>query len=122
MIAYKSSSWIIDTGATNHMIHLVTQLTFITSIVNTCVYLLNGEQALVTHVGIVHIFSTLVLTDVFCVPSFGFNLISVSKFTKNLFCCLIFLGHCYFIQDLAQWSMIGQGRESNGLYLLDSSI
>ena len=68
-----------------------------------------------------HISSTLVLTDVLCVSSIGFNLISVSKLTKNLFCCLIFLGHCCFIQDLAQWSMIGQGRENNGLYLLDSS-
>nr|XP_023881929.1 uncharacterized protein LOC111994295 [Quercus suber] len=66
------SSSFSDIGATNHMVHSVTQLTSITSIVNTCVYLPNREQALVTH-------------------------------------------------DLAQWSMIGQGRESNGLYLLDSS-
>ena len=52
---------------------------------------------------------------------FGFNLISVSKLTKTLFCCLIFFGNYCFIQDLAQWSMIGQDRESNGLYPLDSS-
>ena len=103
------------------MVHSVTQFISITSIVNTCVYLPNGEQALVTHVGTVHISLTLVLTDVLCVPSFGFSLISVSKLTQNLFCCLIFLGHCCFLQDLAQWSMVDQGRESNGLYLLDSS-
>ena len=68
-----------------------------------------------------HISSALFLNDVLCVPSFSFNMISVSKLTKTLFCCLIFFGNCCFIQDLAQWSMIGQGRESNGLYLLDSS-
>ena len=103
------------------MVLSVTQLISITSIVNTCVYLPNGEQALVTHVGTVQISLTLVLTDVLCVPSFGFNLISVSKLTQNLFCCLIFLSHCCFIQDLAQWSTVDQGRESSGLYLLDSS-
>ena len=108
---FKSDSWIIDTGATDHMVHSVSQFTTITSIVNTYVYLPNGDQALVTHVGIVHISSTLVLKDVLCVPSFGFNLISVSKLTKTLFCCLIFFGNCCFIQDLAQWSMIGQDRE-----------
>ena len=118
---FKSDSWIIDTSATDHMVHSMSQFTSITSIVNTYVYLPNGDQVLVTHVGIMHISSTFVLKDVLCVPSFAFNLISVSKLTKTSFCCLIFLGNCCFIQDLAQWSMIGQGRESNGLYLLDFS-
>ena len=72
---FKSDSWIIDIGATDHIVHSVSQLTTITSIVNTYVYLPNGDQALDTHVGTVHISSTLVLKDVLCVPSFGFNLI-----------------------------------------------
>ena len=46
--AYKSNTWIIGTGATDHMVHSVAQLTSITSIVHTFVYLPNGEQALVT--------------------------------------------------------------------------
>ena len=105
--AFKSDPWIMDTGAIDYMVHSVSQFTSITSIVNTCVYLPNGDQALVTHVGTMHISSTLVLNEVLCVLSFGFNLILVSKLTKTLFCCLIFLGNCCFIQDLAQWSMIG---------------
>ena len=64
------------------MVHSVVQLTTITSIVHTCVYLPNREQALVTHVGIVQVSSTLILTDVLCVPSFTFNLISISKLLK----------------------------------------
>ena len=119
--AYKSDTWILDTGATNHLVHSVTQFTEITSIVQTCVFLPNGEQALVTHVGTVQVTSTLTLTGVLCIPSFSFNLISVSKLTKNLSCCLIFLGNCCFIQDLAQGSMIGLGKEYNGLYLLQDS-
>ena len=83
------------------MVHSVAQLTTMTSLFHTFVYLPNGEQALVTNVGTLHISSTLILTDVLCVPSFTFNLISVSKLTKSLYCCLIFLGDCCFIQDLA---------------------
>ena len=119
--AYKSNTWIINTGATDHMVHYVAQLTSITSIVHTFVYLPNGEQALVTHIGTVHIYSSLILTNVLCVPSFTFNLISVSKLTKSLCCCLIFLGDCCFIQDLAQWSTIGLGKAHNGLFLLQDS-
>ncbi|XP_075636524.1 uncharacterized protein LOC142608719 [Castanea sativa] len=103
--AYKSNTWIIDIGETDHMVHSITQFTTITSIVQTYVYLPNGEQSLVTHVGTVQVSSTLTLT------SFSFNLISVSKLTKSLSCYLIFLDDCCFIQDLAQWSMIGLGKK-----------
>ena len=78
---FKSNSWIIDTGAIDHMVHSVSQLTTITSIVHSCVYLPNGEKVVVTHIGTVQIYSTLTLTNVLCVPSFSFNLISVSKLT-----------------------------------------
>ena len=99
--AYKSNDWITDIGATDHMVHLVTQLTIITSISQTYVFLPNGEHAMVTHIGTVKVSTTLTLTNVLCVPSFSFNLISVSQLTKAYFCCLIFLGNCCFIQDLA---------------------
>ena len=46
--AYKSNDWIINTGATDHMVHSVSCLTIITSTINTFVYLPNGEKALVT--------------------------------------------------------------------------
>ena len=90
--AYKSSDWIIDTRATNHMVHSVTQLTTITSVVQTYVSLPNGEQAMVTHIGTIRISSTLTLIDVLCVPSFSFNLISVNQLTKgsiNIFLMLL---------------------------------
>ena len=89
---FKSNSWILDTRATDHMVHSVSQLTTITSIVHSCVYLPNGEKVVVTHIGTMQISPTLTLTDVLCVPSFNFNLISVSQLTKHKFCCLIFLG------------------------------
>ena len=60
------------------MVHSVTQFTTITSIVQTCVYLTNGEEVLVIHVGTMQVSSTLTLTNVLWVPSFSFILISVS--------------------------------------------
>ena len=48
------------------MVHSVSQLTTITSIVHSCVYLLNGEKAAVTHIGTVQISSTLT-SQMFCV-------------------------------------------------------
>ena len=81
--AYKSDTWILDTGATNHLVHSITQFTEITSIVQTCVFLPNGKQALVTHVDTMQVSSTLTLTGVLCVPSFCFILILASKLTKK---------------------------------------
>ena len=104
------------------MVHSVTQLTTITSISQAYVFLPNGEQAMVTHIGTVKVSTTLTLTNVPCVPSFSFNLISISQLTKAYLCCLIFLVNYCFIQDLAHWSTIGLGRESKGLYLLQQNL
>ena len=104
------------------MVYSVSQLTTITSTVHSCVYLPNGETVVVTHIGTVQLSATLTLTDVLCVPSFNFNLISVSTLTKHKLCCLMFFGDWCVIQDLAQWSMIGLGKQSNGLYLLQASV
>ena len=75
------------------MVQSVAQLTTITSLVHTFVYLPNGEQALVTHVGTVtvHISSSLILTDVLCVPSFTFNLILLANSQNPLTAASFFL-------------------------------
>ena len=100
------------------MVHSIASFTSITTTLNTFVNLPNGETALVTHIGTVRLSEKLVLSNVLCVPSFSFNLISASQLAKSILCCLIFFGNLCFIQDLAQWSTIGLGKEINGLYLL----
>ena len=104
------------------MVHFVSCFTSITATLNTFVNLPNGESTLVTHIGIVEISSKLILHNVLCVPSFTFNLLSVSKLAKSISCCLMFLGTLCFIQDLAHCSIIGLGKEYKGLYLLEESI
>lgn len=47
----KSTEWIIDSGATDHMIHSISLLTKITSVAHVFANLPNVESVLVTHVG-----------------------------------------------------------------------
>jgi hypothetical protein len=115
------SPWIIDTGATDHMIGSVSFFTSITAIVSNHVKLPNGQLAAVTHIGTVKISEHLILTDVLCIPSFSFNLISASKLIKSLHCCLIFLDSFCFIQNMFPWLTIGLGKEKGGLFFLQNN-
>ena len=47
----SSQDWILDTGATDHMVQSISLLTTITSTVNLVVNLPNGHKAVVTHIG-----------------------------------------------------------------------
>ena len=120
--AFGVETWVIDTGATNHIVCSMHLLTSFTAISHTMVEFPNGEAALVTHVGTLKLSSHNTLTNVLYVPSFSFNLISVSALTHSQPLCLVFLSNYCFIQDLIYWNMIGMGKMHNGLYLLQGSI
>ena len=101
------------------MVHSLHFFTSITSIVHFSIKLPNGDRAKVTHIGTIKLSSTLTLENVLCIPSFSFNLVSISKLTQSPSCCCIFPSHYYFIQDLQPQRMIGLGRKQGGLYTLD---
>ena len=64
----------------------------------------------------------ILLSSVFSLPNFSFNLIYVSKLTRALKCWVsFFLDYCLF-QDLVTKQIIGRGREFGGLYILDFTI
>ena len=73
--AFKTTDWIIDTRAIDHMVHLVSCFTSITATLSSHVNFPNGEIALVTHIETIQLFEKLILYNVLCVPSFSFNLI-----------------------------------------------
>jgi len=106
-------TWIIDTGATDHMINSISLFTSITSTISTKVKPPNGQFALVTHIDTVRISAHLTLTNVLCVPSFSFNLLSVSKLIRSFNYCFLFFANYCFIQNLKTWMKIGVGREAN---------
>ena len=116
--AFSQDTWVLDTGATDHIVHSVDLFTKITSSITSFVQLPNGERVVVTHIGTIQLTSSLILENVLCVPSFTFNLISISQLTKSLSCCFIFLSNVCFIQALSCWKTIGVGKLHHNLYLL----
>ena len=75
--------WILASGAIDHMVHSIHFFTSITSSVQISVRLPTGDIVKVTHIGTVKVLATLTLEHVLCIPSFSFNLISISKLTQN---------------------------------------
>ena len=98
--AYDLHTWVIDTGASDHIVCSIQLLTSYTEISHTMVELPNGEAAIVTHIGTIQLSSHITLTNVLCVPTFTFNLLSVSALTKSQPICLVFLSQFCFLQDL----------------------
>lgn len=85
-----SSMWIIDTGATDHMISDI-YLFFAHSTISSSMHLPNGSSVPVTHVGKVSLFIHITLTNMLCVPSFRYNLLYVSKLFSQSNCLVSFI-------------------------------
>ena len=62
------------------------------------------------------------LTSVLYVPNFSFNLISISKLTRDLHCVLTFSHNSVTLQDWRTGKTIGIGHESQGLFHLSSPL
>jgi len=92
--------WIIDSGATNHMVsslEVLHDMRVVKTEQNRKVYLPNGGVTLVTHTGNYKLADIGVLHDVLFVPDFHYNLLSISKVTKELNCFVSFYpGFCLF--------------------------
>ena len=75
-----------------------------------------GNTVNVTSTGDVKLSSSLTLHNVFSIPEFKFNLMSISQLTKSLNCVVSFYPKFCFFQDLTTKTLIGMGEECNGLY------
>ena len=114
-----ANTWIIDSGATDHIVCNIQLLTSLRPATHHDVKLPSDSSARVTHIGTVQFTSQFRLENVLCVPSFYLNLISVSKLVRDSFYVTIFLRQVCFVQDLRSGKMIGTGTEKEGLYCLD---
>ncbi|CAM8951474.1 unnamed protein product [Rhodiola kirilowii] len=118
----RSVEWVIDSGATDHFTCNLDLLFDIHKVTSTCSVLLpNGEISQVELAGKFALTKDLILHDVFYVPSFKFNLISVSKLTGTSPCDIVFSkGNCV-IQDHAHKISLGTGKLIKGLYYLEGN-
>lgn len=105
-----SHDWIIDTGASRHMctdLSLMRNIQAIKSLVKVCLPDVNIKH--VEFSGDVSISPDIVLKDVLYIPSFKYNLLSVTQLCSAFKIRCIFLSNGCYIQDLLTERCFGMG-------------
>ncbi|XP_019230495.1 PREDICTED: uncharacterized protein LOC109211411 [Nicotiana attenuata] len=113
--------WVVDTGASHHITchkEILSNIENIEQHGNHKVQVPTGSKCIITHKGNTPILQGYELKDVLYVPDFKFNLLSVSKLTKELLCCALFFPDFCVFQGLYNGKVMGIGRENCGLYIL----
>ena len=114
--------WIIDSGASNHMIdahHLFSSYSPYVS--NLKVKITNSILSPVVGKWSICISESIALNHVLHVPNLFYNLLSISQLTKQSNCSTKFLpSHCVF-QDLSLGKTIVSAKEREGLYYFDEA-
>ena len=119
-LSSASRPWVIDSGATDHMTGVSGIFSeFHESSSN--VTLADGSVSTVKGVGTVPLTPSLSLSSVMYLPSFPFNLMSVSHLTKAYNCSVTFYPDSCVFQDLKTKKTIGRGHVSEGLYVFEDS-
>ncbi|XP_073260909.1 uncharacterized protein [Populus alba] len=116
---HNSFSWILDTGATDHIIcsPLLFESIILPKTQNN-VHLPNGQHVPILFTGTVRFSPDIILYNALYVPAFNINLISVSRLTAANTVGLFFLHTKCILQDLSKWKMIGLAEAESSLYKL----
>ena len=117
---FTLSSWIIDSGASDHICGNLKWFHSYNEIIPTHIKLPTSHFTIAKQSGTIKFSDDFIIHDVFYVPEFHFNLISVSKLTKFL-SIVIFDGFQCCIQDKKTKKMIGYGHKREELYYLNLS-
>lgn len=107
-----TQDWIIDSGASDHMTAQASILSDYKMVTSLHINLPNGNQAKITHVGIVILPTGLQLQKVLCVPNFKHNLLSVQNLIKDSNCALHFFPTYCLIVDKNTGVLMGWGKLS----------
>ena len=92
---FGNDTWVMDTGASDNIICSMSLFQSYTTVFHYVVELSNVESAHVTHIGSIKLSTSLILEHVLCVPSFSFNLLSVSQLTQKLLLYLVFISFLF---------------------------
>lgn len=111
----SADSWILDSGATNHMTYNRSLLVKIKSLAYPYLITLpNGYKVRVTEIGDAHLSPAITLQKVLFVPSFKFNLISVHCLASHLKDVFSFNSSSCFMQGPSLKSPLEIGRAISG--------
>jgi len=120
-VADWKNIWIVDTGATDHMCHNRDLFTDLTSLFKPVVVTLpDGKSIPVTQSGTIVFSNTLSLHGVLYIPSFKYNLLSVSKLCNRDGYFIVFTPKCCLMQAPSVKRPQVLGEYFGGLYLLQS--
>ncbi|KAK9673306.1 hypothetical protein RND81_12G159200 [Saponaria officinalis] len=113
------SSWILDTGASDHMCYNKNLFSDITAIPQPYVISLpNGHSITINSVGTAPLTPEISLHNVLFVPSFRYNLLSISKLAKQFNSVVSFTSNVCFMQGSSMKQPLILGTTHKDLYLL----
>ncbi|KAK0584459.1 hypothetical protein LWI29_013591 [Acer saccharum] len=113
--------WIVDSGATRLICSIASAFTSLHHIKNSTITLPNHTRIPASLAGDVQINHHLILKDVLFVPTFKFNLLSVSALTSETKLTVQFLPDHFEIQEICSQMMIDRGKRVEDLYVLDAA-
>jgi hypothetical protein len=116
---FKNSTWIIDTGASDHMTKDSNQLQSFFSSPKSIISTANGSTSLISGEGFVILSNTLTLDIVLVVPSLEYNLLFVGQITSTLNCTVTFWPLFCVFQDILTRKILGYGVRRGNLYYLE---
>ena len=115
----KNSTWIIDTGASDHMTRDSGQLQSVLLSPQSVIFTANDSTAPITGEGSVILSNTLTLDTVLVVPTLDYNLLSVSQITSTLACTVTFWPSFCVFQDILTQKILSYGVRRGKLYYLE---
>jgi hypothetical protein len=115
----SNSTWIIDSGATDHMTFDSRQVASLIPSSQKFISTANGSFAPIIGEGSLSLSDTLNLNSVLVVPSLDYNLLSVSQITSALSCVVIFWPEYCVFKDIQTKQTIGYGTREGRLYYLN---
>lgn len=118
-VCLKDKKWIVDSGASQHMSASGSQLVDLVDVskLNLMVDHPNGTSAKINKIGNMNFSNSVSLTDVFVIPDFHVNLLSIHKLCKENKCKVTFDENHSFVKGSLYMET---GKESGGLYYLES--
>jgi hypothetical protein len=113
------NTWIIDTGASDHMIRDCNKLQNLHPSSQQVISTTNGGISPITGKGSIALTPTITLDTILVVPSLECNLLSVSQITSALNCTVTFWPFFCVFQDILTRKTLGCGVKRGNLYYLE---
>ncbi|MFS8020746.1 putative RNA-directed DNA polymerase [Helianthus anomalus] len=113
-------NWVVDSGANQHMIKSDKDM-FNCVDVSECGLKVghpNGTSVSVLKIGELKLINNVIIKDVFYVPGYSVNLLSVHKLAKDNKIAVLFNENNCMLQDLRSKKILVIGKQENGLYLV----